>query len=226
MENITQARPGEREEPLDSAAQCFSAGAERLAEAIEALREVEALALPFLTEPARLHLLGESERIGYRPARPTVGPPERQVIQDFEVALDFPRFPPESPFSRFARLFEELTAEALARLDPPPYGRRLIYNDVMVQRYAAGCRGITPHRDHLRYEGLVALFPLSGQARYCLCADREGSDPIEIPTAPGDLILMRGWGLHVFTERPFHFLDRVTKDRVSLGLRYDVKAEP
>ncbi len=206
-------------------AETFTRGPAELATAIARLEREPALALPLLSESARRFLNEAGEALGYRPAQPVVSPGKAEVLQDFEVSLHFPRFPPDSPFTAFATAFERLTAEALALLSPPPYPEPVPMNDLIVQRYHPGSVGITPHRDHLKYEALVALFPLSGRARFCICADRQGSDSREIPTAPGDLILMRAPGLFGLRDRPFHFLDRVESRRISLGLRYDTRAE-
>ena len=92
------------------------------------------------------------------------------------------------------------------------------------ERYAPGSRGITPHRDHLRYGGLVALVILSGDGRFCLCRDRCGSNAREIAAGPGDALLMRAPGLAGSSDRPFHFLDQITKERLSFGLRWDREA--
>lgn len=208
-----------------SPAETFVQGPEALAEAIRRLEREPALALPLLSEPARLFLRDEAEALDYRPARPVVAAGAAEVLQDFEVSLYFPRFPPESPFTAFAAAFERLTAEALALIEPPAYPGPVPMNDLIVQRYHPGSVGITPHRDHLKYEALVAIFPLSGQARFCICADRQGSDTQEIPSGPGDLLLMRAPGLFGQRDRPFHYLDKVESRRISLGLRYDTRVE-
>ena len=203
----------------------FVQGAEALAEAIARLAQEPLLALPLLAPSARDFLRDAGEALPYRPAKPVVGKDQAAVQQDFEVSLYFPRFPPDSPFTAFAAAFERLTAEALALLDPPAYPGPVLMNDLIVQRYHPGSVGITPHRDHLRYEALVAIFPLSGRARFCVCSDRQGSDTQEIPAEPGDLLLMRAPGLFGLRDRPFHFVDRIESRRISLGLRYDVRAE-
>ena len=203
----------------------FAQGPDALAEAIARLDREPLLSLPLLTDAARDYLRDEGEALPYRPARPVVGKDHAAVQQDFEVSLYFPRFPPDSPFTAFAAAFERLAAEALALLDPRPYPGPVLINDLIVQRYHPGSVGITPHRDHLRYEALVAIFPLSGRARFCVCSDRQGNDTQEIPSAPGDLLLMIAPGLFGRRERPFHFVDRIESRRVSLGLRYDVRAE-
>ena len=195
------------------------------ADAIAQLREVPALSLPLLTEPERIRLEAEAQALGYRPAQPVVGQGERAVEQDFEVSLHFPRFPPDSPFSHFAADFERLTLAALALADPPATAEPFRINDLIVQRYPVGSRGITPHRDHLKYRVLVALVTLGGRARFQVCADRAGTDPVDIPAPEGGLLLMRAPGLYGMDDRPFHKLDRVESPRISLGLRWDARAD-
>jgi alkylated DNA repair dioxygenase AlkB len=120
---------------------------------------------------------------------------------------------------------EDLVARALARLDPPPLPAPPPLNDLVVQRYAVGSRGITPHRDHLRYRDLVALVNLAGRARFFICADRSGRDAREIPLPPGSVLLMRAPDFAGRSDRPFHMLSEVTETRISLGLRHDVQRE-
>ena len=69
----------------------------------------------------------------------------------------------------------------------------------------------------------MALVTLSGNARFCLCDDRAGRGARELPCPPGSLLLMRAPGFGNRRDRPFHFLDRVTRPRLSLGLRHDAR---
>ena len=64
-------------------------------------------------------------------------------------------------------------------------------------------------------------FVVSGDGRFCLCADRRGMAAREVAALPGDLLLMRAPGLAGSSDRPFHFLDRITAERLSFGLRWD-----
>jgi len=97
------------------------------------------------------------------------------------------------------------------------------FNDLIVQRYPAGCRGISPHRDHARYVVVVAILVLSGDGEFCVCQDRSGGTAVEISARPGDLVLMRAPGLRGAGPRPFHLLRNVTRCRRTVGLRYDVE---
>lgn len=179
-----------------------------------------AAALPVLSEADRMRLVAAVEGLSWRPARSAVGEGERQVLQDFELTLQLPG---SSPYRETAALIDAAIAAAASRLRPNPLPEGFYINDLILQRYAPGSRGITPHRDHLRYRGLVALIVVSGDGRFCLCDDRSRAGEREIAAEPGDLLLMRAPGFAGSPERPFHFLDRITVERLSFGLRWDTR---
>ncbi len=215
--NTTTRRTGELEEP----AARFLSATEEAAEAIRRLAAEDVTALPLLDRAACRHLVLAAEKLTFRRASPIVGSPGRLVRQDFDLTVDFP---PESPFRRLARALDALLAEACAGLDPPAVdpaiGFRL--NDLILQRYAAGSEGITPHRDHVNYKGLVAVVPLSGSGAFYVCADREGNGRREVPAPVGNLVLMRAPGYRCDRPRPFHGVSDIGAERYSFGLRYDV----
>ena len=66
----------------------------------------------------------------------------------------------------------------------------------------------------------MALISLSGSGRFTLSADRAGRSPREVPIEPGSALLMVAPGFAGDRRRPFHALDRITRERYSLGLRY------
>lgn len=179
-----------------------------------------AAALPVLSEADRMRLVAAAEGLSWRPARAAVGEGERQVLQDFELTLQLRE---SSPYRETAALIDAAIAAAARRLQPNPLPEGFYINDFILQRYAPGSRGITPHRDHLRYRGLVALIVVSGDGRFCLCDDRSRAGEREIAAEPGDLLLMRAPGFAGLPERPFHFLDRITIERLSFGLRWDTR---
>jgi len=179
-----------------------------------------AAALPVLSEADRMRLVAAAEGLSWRPARAAVGEGERQVLQDFELTLQLRE---SSPYRETAALIDAAIAAAARRLRPNPLPEGFYFNDLILQRYAPGSRGITPHRDHLRYRGLVALIVVSGDGRFCLCDDRSRAGEREIAAEPGDLLLMRAPGFAGSPDRPFHFLDRITIERLSFGLRWDTR---
>lgn len=192
-----------------------------VAGALARLDAEDAVSLPLLGTRARRRLIGATTRLRYRAARPLVGAGGNAVRQDFEICMAVPE---GSLLRSFTAKLEALFNAALDSLQPKPLGRPLRLNDLVVQRYPKNSLGITAHRDHIRYEDLVALVTLSGDSRFCLCDDRAGANPREIPCPPGGLLLMRAPGFGGRHERPFHFLDRIARPRLSLGLRHDTRA--
>ena len=197
----------------------FTADEAALAGALARLPVEGAVALPLIGEAACQELLAACARLAYRPARPLVGQGERAVQQDFEICMTVP---PDSPLRAFAGALERLLNNALRRLAPPPLDD-VVLNDFAVQRYRAGSSGISPHRDHLRYRGLVVLVNLVGRGRFFICDNRAGDDARELPDYPGCLLLMRQPPFAGLSDRPFHFLKDISEPRVSLGLRHDTR---
>jgi hypothetical protein len=196
------------------------AGPDALAAALARLAAQGAVSLPLLSAQARRRLIGATTRLRYRPATPLVGAGGNAVRQDFEICMAVPG---ASLLRAFGARLEGLLSAALDRLTPRPLARPLDLNDLVVQRYPEGSLGITAHRDHIRYEGLVALVTLCGSARFCLCDDRSGRGARELPCPPGSLMLMRAPGFGGRRDRLVHFLDRVTRPRLALGLRHDAR---
>jgi len=177
-------------------------------------------ALPLLDDLACSRLLASCGGLSYRLARPLAGAAGREVRQDFDLTMTIPR---PHPIRDLAAALDCLALDAARRLDPDPLPGGIVFNDLIVQRYRKGSLGIAPHRDHLRYSGLVVLVPLAGAARFFTCADRSGAGAEEIPAPPGTAILLSAPGFAGRGSRPFHFLDRVTQPRVSLGIRQDTR---
>ena len=193
-----------------------------LATALARLKTEDAAALPLLSPQGCQALLAASESLSYRAAKPVIGEGERTVYQDFEICMQVPQ---GSLFHACAEAVQQLLPPALAELDEPPLAAAPPLNDLVVQRYAAGSRGITPHRDHVRYRNLVAIVTLAGQARFFVCRERSGTDAREVAIPPGSLLLMRAPGFAGRSDRPFHFLSDVTSTRVCVGIRHDVEAD-
>ena len=199
----------------------FPTSPRELAGALARLAAEDAVSLPLLSEAARRDLLAASRGLSYRPARPVIGTGDKAVHQDFELCMNPPA---PGPFHACAGALERLLQAALAELPDPPLAAAPALNDVVLQRYRPGALGITPHRDHVRYRELVAILTLAGEARFFVCKERSGTDPHEVPIPPGSLLLMRAPGFAGRSDRPFHFLKDVIRQRVCLGLRHDVQA--
>ena len=207
--------------PMDRFADTFTSGTDALADALPRLADEDAVSLPLLDPQARQRLIDAAADLPFRPARPVIGEGERAVHQEFDICMTFPD---NSLFHAFAAEMARWVNGALDRLDPPLLSEPMRFNDLALQRYEPGSLGITAHRDHVRYEGLVALVLLSGAARFFVCADRSGRDAREVPAPAGHVLLMRAPGFAGRRDRPFHFLRNITRQRLSLGLRHDVRA--
>lgn len=209
------SRDGER--PDAGPPPALRATSAAVAAALGRLAHEEATAFPLLAPAACRSLIAASADLAFRRAKPVVGEGARAVRQDFEICLAIPE---RHRLRHLAAAFERLVAAALAGMTAPPLADFRV-NDVVMQRYPPGARGITPHRDHLRYRGLVAIVQLSGDGRFCICDDRAGSGARAIPAGPGDAILMRAPGFADRRDRPFHFLDGITTERYSFGMRWE-----
>lgn len=205
---------------LESAA-CFSDAA--LAACLERLKSRSAVSLPVLSGPALAELADAADGLSFRPAAYEAGKPGARVYQEFGYCGAVPA---GHPVSLLGSWFGARVRRALASMSSPPISRDFTINDIVCQHYRPGDLGITPHRDHVSYTGLVALVVLSGRGRYFVCTDRLGRNREEIPSAPGRAILMPGPGFAGRTDRPFHTIGDIGECRISVGLRHDARKAP
>ena len=196
--------------------------ADILADAIAHLDDVGALAIPMLNPEGCDILAGAADALAFRPATPVMGKGDKRVYQEFDICMDVPA---DNAYARFARVFDGLCDAALARLDSPPLEQPFTINDLAVQIYKPGAIGITPHLDHTRYVGLIALIVVCGEARYFLCDDRAGTGEREVPAPPGHCVLMVAPGFAGRRDRPFHTVRNITTRRISFGLRRDSRPD-
>ena len=190
-----------------------------LSQALADLRQTPALVLPCLAEPQRQALVAAADALPYRQARPVIGGGPNAVHQDFELNFEIPA---PSPFHDLTAALGVLVDRALAAMAAPPLSPPIAFNDLIVQRYPVGCGGMTPHRDHLRYRGLVVLVLLQAGGMFYLSDDRQGNGRRDLPARPGDMILMIAPDFAGRAgPRPFHGVDRITARRYSIGIRHD-----
>lgn len=197
---------------------CFSS--ETLAGALERLKQRPAVSMPILSGPILAALATAAGDLAYRPAAPRAGKPEARVYQQFDYCGAVPT---GHPVRHLGRWFQSCLQIALARMHEPPMETGFTINDIVCQRYLPGHLGITPHRDHVAYTGLVTLVVLGGRGRYFVCTDRSGGDRREIEARPGWAILMPGPGYAGGFDRPFHMVGDITRVRYSAGLRHDAR---
>jgi hypothetical protein len=203
-------------------ATAFVTGTGALADAIRRTGDADAASLPLLDGPACARLAGEARALSYRPARPVVGSGETAVHQEFDLATSFSR---AGGLKALARALYRHIRGALASMSRNPLPDGFAINDLIVQRYAVGSAGISPHRDHIRYTGLVAIVVLAGAGRFFISQDRAGREAREIPAPPGHLLLMRAPGFNARNDRPFHAVREIAAERYILGLRCDSRPD-
>lgn len=203
---------------LDTLEQSACSDDAALARQLQQLRTRAAVSLPILHGPVLERLTGAAEQLPYRDAVRESGKPGAAVYQGFGYC---DAVPCAHPLRWLGAWFEARLRRALAGLASPPLAADFAINDVVCQRYRPGDLGITPHRDHIAYTGLVTLVVLGGRGRYFVCADRSGRDRQEIPAAPGRAILMPGSGYAGRRDRPFHMVAEISARRHSVGLRHD-----
>jgi hypothetical protein len=201
----------------------FLIAAKDLTEKLQKMEEQDAVVVRLLDDGTCADFVRASQALPYRPAKPVIGEGDKAVYQDFVLCYDLPE---ESPFRGLAAKLEDLIQNALSMASPPLFAEQFLLNDLILQHYPKGSKGITPHRDHLRYRGLVALVILAGQGDFYLCDDRQGKNPRAFASGKGDLLLMRAPGFGSREDRPFHYLSDIRSDRLSFGCRYDVRTEP
>lgn len=182
-----------------------------------------AVSVPFLSDAEIDDLKAQALALPMRKARPLVGKPGREVVQDFEICFPAPR---QGAIERLAELLEEAVNSIAAETGWVEQPFRL--NDAAVQHYPKQSVGIGIHRDALRYRGLVFIITLDGDSRLCQCDDRDGSGAREIDDRPGRIAILSAAGFagrDGEDARPLHFVDRIEGGRLSIGLRYDSKAD-
>lgn len=188
----------------------------------QALKDVEvkgAGALQVLDDEGCAILLEEARRLSYRECANIIGQGEKAVTQDFKISLNFPD---ETKLDEFSASFERQLNAGFAALSESPVDLPFHFNDRAMVIYEEGSTGISPHKDHLCFEGVVAILTLTGQADFYICNDRNKNNSIHFAAKAGVMIMMRGAN-YLGLERPFHYVENVTAQRYGFGLRYNAK---
>jgi hypothetical protein len=186
-----------------------------IADVIRALTAAGAATVPgILGDEARRRLLEEARALPFIAAPAVVG--SYGVRQRYATVTSFP---PGGAFQTLQEAFQTLLDERLARLPAYPFATPLRFNASALHRYPPGRLGISPHRDSARSVNLIAVFVLEGKARFFVCRDRDGRDAVDLPNAPGDLILLRAPGLMGADVRPFHGVADIAEQRTTFALR-------
>lgn len=197
-------------------------GATRMPDTDAAARAEEiaqrgAASVPALDERMRANMLNESSTLSFSGASGAVGP--YGVRQEMSVCRDIPE---DGVIRKAAEELRHYLSPLLgaggSACNPPTAFR---FNELVLQRYPAGSRGITPHRDGKRYRCLVAIAVISGSGTFAVCRDRSGAEPHSVDARPGRVVLLRAPGFRGIEARPYHFVSDVSEERTVLTLRFD-----
>jgi len=143
------------------------------------------------------------------------------------VRMEIDGFDVDAPFEGFPAM-AELAAAFGARVRRDGLGVRGLAtwrpNEAGVGVYRPGFLGITPHLDGRWYRRLVAVFTVTGSARFEVRASRQRELVEGWEARAGGLTLMRGPGLAgVRDGRPFHAVGGPSRGvRCSVALRFRV----
>ena len=171
---------------------------------------------PILPNEYRQALLDEAELYSYE--KQEAEPGVAGVSQDLSLAANV------FPSGLFAQLrddFDSVLAgwHGIAREGTPVFSRKCFLNDIAIQLYEKGSRGITRHRDFARSINLVCIFVLAGEAKFGLYEEGFSGSPYCLDASPGNVIILRANGFLGKDIRPYHHLSEVTERRIVCGLR-------
>jgi hypothetical protein len=186
-----------------------------LSELIRTLSRIGAVTVPgILHDTGRQRLLEQTIQLPFADQPAVVGP--YGVRQHYAAVSEFA---PGSVFRQFWDVFQTLLEQHLTQLPRSPFASPLRFTDTALHRYPPGPLGLSPHRDSARSINLVAIFVLRGRGRFIVCQDRSGRRAVELPNAPGDLLLLRAPGFQGAQDRPFHAVLDIVEERLTFALR-------
>jgi len=185
--------------------------------ALEQLVELKSIGIKCLDDKNMRNLVSIVDSLPRRSAHPIVGNKKTPVYQDFDLCYNIPK---DNLLWCIAKEIEAYVK--IGMRDLGLIGHEVFqFNDIIAQYYSPESRGITPHRDNIRYRFVIGILILSGDGNFNICDTRDGTDAKEIPAEAGDLILMAGSNLAGHKLGPMHFMENVTKKRRTVGFRYD-----
>jgi hypothetical protein len=186
-----------------------------LGELIRTLSRIGAVTVPgILHDAGRQRLLEQTIQLPFADQPAVVGP--HGVRQHYAAVNEFA---PGSVFRQFWDAFQTLLEQHLTQLPRSPFASPLRFTNAALHRYPPSSLGLSPHRDSARSINLVAIFVLKGRGRFVVCQDRTGRGAVDLPNAPGDLILLRAPGFQSTEDRPFHAVLDIVEERLTFVLR-------
>lgn len=177
-----------------------------------------------LAEFARQRLLNEVRDLKF--SRDDLrGEVVKQCIWRYSVRL------PSERLSTLTSLGNEISYVARKNSDLLPATTEWRPNEATIQAYVGPTDGISPHRDHARHIGLVAVFSLLGKGYIGIVRDRAGNDVVEeFELRPRSLMLMRAPASYgedaSFADRPIHYVMGPPEGEIRLSIGYRMDARP
>ena len=196
----------------------FLLGSLDINKVLQDLSDFSATSFRILTEDFRMSLLAEAQGYPYSPEAEIVGCGGRIVRQQVG---SFEGFPDHSQFVLLQNSFQALLNRCIAHSGTSAFQTPLSLTSLVLQKYAKGSLGITPHRDHLRFINLICIFVIGGRGRFYVCSDRSGRDSKEIDASPGHVILLKAPGFIGSRDRPFHYVTDIQETRYTFALRQE-----
>ena len=173
------------------------------------------VSLNFISNDFLLKLVGQVLTFEYRKAKPIVG---NSVSQDFEVCFPAPKI---GCIEILSNAIENLFVKSIKLIKDPPIPQ-VQFNDIAIQKYLPYSSGISPHKDHKKYVSVIIIITLSGNSKFYLCQNRDGSNSQVIDDTPGNIVILPTTGFKMINHdfvRPIHFVSDITDGRLSMGLR-------
>ncbi len=188
-----------------------------LVEKFDTLKEIGVTSFSFLSESIRQEMLLEATGLPY--TRRT----RERPTGVFQKVYESHRLPLDGILMRFALQYTLKLLASLPPLKPEEYfSTELRPNDLCVQKYDESSFGIRTDADGQSDMNLVSLFILGGEADFFIFDNREGANPRQIDTTPGNAILMRANGFCGHTNTPIHRVSNVRSERYVLSVRQKV----
>lgn len=133
------------------------------------------------------------------------------------------QFEPNDPITQLRNELNEFIRHKFGNL----FDTEFDLNVQEINRYSVGDAGISPHLDPIKSINLVVVVVLEGQGSLCRCKNRQGENSIEIDTKEGNVILMRANGFKPNSDRPFHYITNIVRDRYTIVFRqYPLNERP
>ena len=163
-----------------------------------------------LSEQQCSQIIAELKNKLYEKATPVVG--KRKVKQNFfRMELD----PAKNKNSIIYK-----TVKHLENTLSNSFKTDICFNDFWVQKYSQEHKvGISPHKDSKKYINCIVIILLKGDSNFFIYEDKNGNNPKLILANISDIIILRAPGIGGSDMGPYHGVNNITKERITLTLR-------